>query len=76
VIAVIFELWPAEGQGDRYFDIAAGLREDLAGIDDFISVERFESVSTPGASSRSNTAMLSTCAVCGNMLTTHAALQR
>jgi heme-degrading monooxygenase HmoA len=48
VIAVIFELWPAEGQGDRYFDMVAGLREDLAGIDGFISVERFESVSTPG----------------------------
>ena len=47
-MAVIFELWPAEGQGNRYFDTAAGLREDLAGIDGFISVERFESVSTPG----------------------------
>ena len=48
MIAVIFELWPAEGQAKRYFDMAAGLREDLAGIDGFISVERFESVSTPG----------------------------
>ena len=48
MIAVIFELRPAEGQGARYFDMAAGLREDLAGIDGFISVERFESVSTPG----------------------------
>ena len=48
MIAVIFELWPAEGQGNRYFDTATGLREDLAGIDGFISVERFESVSTPG----------------------------
>ena len=67
MIAVIFELWPAEGQGDRYFDMAAGLREDLAGINGFISVERFESVSTPGASCRSNTAMLSTCAVWENV---------
>ena len=48
MIAVIFELWPAEGQGNRYFDMAAGLREDIAGIDGFISVERFDGVSTRG----------------------------
>lgn len=48
MIAVIFELWPAEGQSARYFDIAAGLRDELAAIDGFISVERFESVAAPG----------------------------
>lgn len=48
MIAVIFELWPAQGAGARYFDIAASLRDDLEDIDGFISVERFESVSTPG----------------------------
>jgi heme-degrading monooxygenase HmoA len=48
MIAVIFEVWPAEGQRDAYFDIAATLREDLATIDGFISVERFESLKEPG----------------------------
>ena len=48
MIAVIFELWPAEGQSARYFDIAAGLRDELAAIDGFISVERFQSLTNPG----------------------------
>ncbi|MDO5623388.1 MAG: antibiotic biosynthesis monooxygenase [Pseudomonadota bacterium] len=48
MIAVIFELWPRAGQSERYFDIAASLRDELAAIDGFISVERFESVAAPG----------------------------
>lgn len=48
MIAVIFEMWPAAGHTDEYFDLAASLREDLATIDGFISIERFESVVTPG----------------------------
>ena len=48
MIAVIFEMWPAAGYTDEYFDLAASLREDLATIDGFISIERFESVVTPG----------------------------
>ncbi|VFR17799.1 Antibiotic biosynthesis monooxygenase [plant metagenome] len=48
MIAIIFELWPAEGRSQDYFSIAADLREDLARIDGFISVERFQSVSEPG----------------------------
>ena len=48
MIAVIFEAWPAEGTGTRYFDIAAGLRDELAAIEGFVSVERFESLATPG----------------------------
>ncbi len=48
MIAVIFELWPARGQGQRYFNLAAGLRDELSAIDGFISVERFESLATPG----------------------------
>jgi len=48
VIAVIFEVWPAEGQRQRYLDIAAALRAQLSQIDGFISVERFESLSEPG----------------------------
>ena len=48
MIAVIFEVWPAEGRAQEYFDIAATLRADLDRIDGFISVERFESLTTPG----------------------------
>jgi len=48
VIAVIFEVWPADGQRDRYLDIAAELRPLLDDIDGFISIERFESLSEPG----------------------------
>ena len=48
MIAVIFELWPAPGQQDRYFDLAAGLRDELQAIDGFISVERFQSLAEPG----------------------------
>lgn len=46
MIAVIFELIPA--QSDRYFDLAAELRPELEQIPGFISVERFESLATPG----------------------------
>jgi heme-degrading monooxygenase HmoA len=48
MIAVIFEAWPAEGQGPRYLDLAAGLKPLLAEIDGFISIERFESLAEPG----------------------------
>ena len=48
MIAVIFELLPAEGRGQAYLDIAADLRPLLDGIDGFISIERFQSLSTPG----------------------------
>ena len=48
MIAVIFELWPAPDQQDRYFDLAAGLRDELQAIDGFISVERFQSLAEPG----------------------------
>ena len=48
MIAVIFEVWPAEGEMRHYLDLAAALRSDLEQIDGFISVERFESLATPG----------------------------
>jgi heme-degrading monooxygenase HmoA len=48
MIAVIFEAWPAEGQGARYLDLAAGLKPLLADIDGFVSIERFESLAEPG----------------------------
>jgi heme-degrading monooxygenase HmoA len=47
VIAVIFEVWPAEGHQGDYLEIAASLRDDLGGIDGFISVERFQSLTDP-----------------------------
>jgi heme-degrading monooxygenase HmoA len=48
VIAVIFEVWPAEGRAGEYFDLAASLRADLERIDGFISIERFESLTAKG----------------------------
>ena len=48
MIAVIFEVWPAEGRAKEYFDLAAALKSDLEKIDGFISIERFESVMTKG----------------------------
>jgi heme-degrading monooxygenase HmoA len=48
VIAVIFEMWPATGRAGEYFELAACLKKDLEKIDGFISVERFESVTTKG----------------------------
>ncbi|MDQ2089640.1 antibiotic biosynthesis monooxygenase family protein [Marimonas arenosa] len=48
MIAVIFEVWPAEGRKAEYLDIAASLRTELEGHDGFISVERFESLTSPG----------------------------
>jgi heme-degrading monooxygenase HmoA len=48
VIAVIFEVWPAEGRAGEYFDTAAGLKADLEKIDGFISVERYESLVAKG----------------------------
>ena len=48
MIAVIFEVEPAEGQEAAYLDIAAELRPLLDGIEGFISVERFRSIANPG----------------------------
>jgi heme-degrading monooxygenase HmoA len=44
MIAVIFEVWPAEGHRDDYLGFAAWLRNDLACIDGFLSVELFQSL--------------------------------
>jgi heme-degrading monooxygenase HmoA len=48
MIAVIFEVWPAPSERDHYLDLAAGLRPLLDGIDGFLSIERFESLTEPG----------------------------
>ncbi len=47
MIAVLFEVWPAEGRDSDYMDIAGKLRPVLEAIDGFISVERFQSLSDP-----------------------------
>ncbi|TJV43669.1 MAG: antibiotic biosynthesis monooxygenase [Mesorhizobium sp.] len=47
MIAVIFEVEPAEGKRDVYLGIAAKLRPLLDGIDGFISIERFQSLADP-----------------------------
>lgn len=48
MIAVIFEVEIAEGERDRYLDLAAALKPELAKIDGFLSIERFQSLATPG----------------------------
>lgn len=48
MIAVIFEVWPADGQMQTYLNLAATLRPDLEKIDGFLSIERFESLAQPG----------------------------
>jgi heme-degrading monooxygenase HmoA len=47
MIAVIFELIPANGRKGDYLDHAARLKSELEKIDGFISVERFQSLSNP-----------------------------
>ena len=46
MISVIFEVELDPNSGQRYFDLAAGLRDELHGIDGFLSVERFQSMTT------------------------------
>ncbi len=48
MIAVIFEVEPAHGNPAPYLDIAASLIDELKAMDGFISVERFQSLSSPG----------------------------
>lgn len=48
MIAVIFQVTAKEGRAQRYFDLAGELRPLLDDIDGFISIERFESLVTPG----------------------------
>lgn len=47
MIAVIFEVLPAQGRREAYLGIAANLRPLLDGIDGFISIERFQSLADP-----------------------------
>ncbi len=46
MIAVIFEVTVDPAQGGRYFDLAAALRAELDEADGFLSIERFQSLTT------------------------------
>ena len=48
MIAVIFEVWPRAEHRQEYLDLAAELRPVLEKIDGFISIERFQSLTTEG----------------------------
>ena len=47
MIAVIFEVMPAEGRKQDYLSIAAAMRPLVDEIEGFISVERFQSLTSP-----------------------------
>ena len=47
MIAIIFEVEPAEGQRAAYLDIAARMRPLAEQVEGFISVERFQSLTNP-----------------------------
>jgi heme-degrading monooxygenase HmoA len=48
MIAVIFESWPTPGKMQSYLDMGAKLAPQLEKTDGFISIERFESITSPG----------------------------
>lgn len=48
MIAIIFEVEPRRDRREAYFEAAAALKPLLDQVEGFISVERFESLSTPG----------------------------
>jgi heme-degrading monooxygenase HmoA len=48
MIAVIFEVEPAEGRTDDYLALAAKMRPLAEATPGFISVERFQSLTNPG----------------------------
>jgi len=48
MIAVIFEFTPAPGRFPDYMALVATLKADLEKADGFVSLERFESITTPG----------------------------
>ncbi|HEY7239345.1 MAG TPA: antibiotic biosynthesis monooxygenase [Burkholderiales bacterium] len=48
MIAVIFEFTPAAGRFPDYMELVGTLKADLDQADGFISLERFESITTKG----------------------------
>ena len=47
MIAVIFEVRPADGRKSTYLDIAAQMRPLVDEVEGFLSVERFQSLTDP-----------------------------
>ncbi|MCB1884974.1 MAG: antibiotic biosynthesis monooxygenase [Geminicoccaceae bacterium] len=47
MIAVVFEMWLAEGEKAHYLDVAATMRAELADAEGFVSIERFQSLTEP-----------------------------
>jgi heme-degrading monooxygenase HmoA len=47
MIAVIFEVEPTEGRKQEYLEIAARMRPMVDQVEGFVSVERFQSLSSP-----------------------------
>jgi heme-degrading monooxygenase HmoA len=48
MIAVIFEFTPAPGRFPDYMELVGQLKHELDKADGFLSLERFESITTPG----------------------------
>lgn len=48
MLAVIFEVLPSEAGKAEYLEIAADLKQYLAEVPGFISIERFQSLTDPG----------------------------
>ena len=48
MFVVVFEVEMQDGRSQDYFDLAAALRPELEQIDGFLSVERFQSLTTAG----------------------------
>lgn len=48
MIAVLFEATISPQKQERYFSLAAQLKPLLTEVEGFVSIERFESLSTPG----------------------------
>ncbi len=48
MIAVIFEFTPAQGRFPEYMELVGRLKPELDKAEGFISLERFESITTPG----------------------------
>lgn len=48
MIAIIFEVEPVDGKQESYLSMAARMRSEVERVEGFISVERFQSLTTPG----------------------------
>ena len=48
MIAVIFEFTPAPGRFPDYMELVGQLKPELDKAEGFVSIERFESITTPG----------------------------